>query len=120
MLSLAYENSHNLTKPISYPYPAVTLNIIGADASTPYYRQFASYALYHTLQTMGADNDFTVSNFALQNQVGAIAYKVVHVPPRAEWQQLIGGSSGGPSPRSTDNTPLPATLVARQASRLHS
>ncbi|KAI4177542.1 MAG: hypothetical protein LQ346_007669, partial [Caloplaca aetnensis] len=73
MLSLAYEDSNNLTEPISYPYPAITLSITGAEELTSYYRQFASYVLYHVLQTMSADNDFTVSNFTLQNQAGAIA-----------------------------------------------
>ncbi|KAL8918377.1 MAG: hypothetical protein Q9208_007396 [Pyrenodesmia sp. 3 TL-2023] len=119
MLSLAYEASNNQTDPVSYPYPAITLNITGADASTPYYRQFASYVLYHALQTMSADNDFTVSNFTLQNQAGAIACQVVLAPPSAEWQQLIGGFSGGLSPRNPHHTPLPATLETRQASRLY-
>ncbi|KAL8760620.1 MAG: hypothetical protein Q9184_003210 [Pyrenodesmia sp. 2 TL-2023] len=116
MLSLAYEDFDNLTDPISYPYPAVTLNITGVDVSAPYYRQFASYVPYHALQTMSADSDFTLSSFTLQNQDGATACKVVLAPPSAEWQQLIGGSTGGLSPRSPGSTLLPATLVTRQAS----
>ncbi|KAI4285967.1 MAG: hypothetical protein L6R38_000260 [Xanthoria sp. 2 TBL-2021] len=117
MLGLAYENSGNLTEPVSYAYPAITLNITGQDETTPYYRQFASYTLYHALQTMIADNDFTVSNFKLQNKAGTIACKVIIAPPSADWQRLIGGFSGGLSPRNPDHITLPV-LEKRQSFRL--
>lgn len=48
-LELAYEDFQNLADPVSYPYPAITLNITGVDDTSPYYRQFASYNLYHAL-----------------------------------------------------------------------
>ncbi|KAL8703603.1 MAG: hypothetical protein Q9201_003228 [Fulgogasparrea decipioides] len=118
MFSLAYEEPRNLTKPVSYTYPAITLNITGADEDSQYYRQFASYTLYHALEILVSSNNFSVSNFTLQNKAGGIACKVVLAPPSAEWQQLIGGSSGGLSPRSPRH-PLPAFLETRQAAQLY-
>ncbi|KAI4176946.1 MAG: hypothetical protein LQ343_000803 [Gyalolechia ehrenbergii] len=119
LINLAYGDSGNLTDPVSYPYPAITLNITGPDDSSPYYRQFASYTLYNALETMSSTKIFTVSNFTLQNKAGAIACKVILAPPSAEWQQLIGGSlSGGLSPRTPYHNSLPSVLKARQASRL--
>lgn len=64
---------------------------------------------------MSSRNDFTVSNFTLQNKAGTIACKVILAPPSAEWQQLLGSSSSGLSPR-TLRDPLPALLETRQAS----
>lgn len=116
LINLAYEDSSNLTDPVSYPYPAITLNITGADETSQYYRQFASYTLYHALQTLTLTKDLTVSNFTLQNKAGAVACKVVLAPPGALWQQLLGGSSGSSlSPRSTRHS-LPAVLEPRQSS----
>lgn len=115
MFGLAYEDSRSLTDPVSSTYPAIILNITGADEDSQYYRQFASYTLYHALETIIATNDSSVANFTLQNQVGAIACKVVLGPPSSEWQQLLGGSSGsGLSPRSPHHL-FPALLENRQA-----
>ncbi|KAL8726785.1 MAG: hypothetical protein Q9181_005924 [Wetmoreana brouardii] len=114
MFNLAYEEARNLTKPVSYTYPAITLNITGADEDSQYYRQFASYTLYHALETVISSRNFNVSNFTLQNKAGGIACKVILAPPSAEWQQLIGGSSGGLSPRSPCHF-LPTLLETRQA-----
>lgn len=119
MITLAYEDSGNLTDPVSYPYPAITLNITGAEDSSQYYRQFASFTLYNALQTMTASNDFTASNFTLQNKVGGVACRVVLAPPSADWQQLLGGFSGSLSPRSFTPHALPALLEPRQARRLY-
>ena len=101
MITLAYENSHNLTDPISYPYPAITLKIPSADESTQYYRQFASHTLYHALETMTASNNFTASKFTLQNKAGTVACRKLLGSPSAEWQQLIGSSSTALRPRDT-------------------
>ena len=118
LLTLAYEDSSNLTDPISYPYTAITLNISGADETSQYYRQFASYTLYNALQTLNSSNDFTASNFTLQNSAGAIACKVVLGPPSALWQEFLGGSIGGSlSPRSSRHS-LPSFLEPRQAARI--
>ncbi|KAL8814529.1 MAG: hypothetical protein Q9223_006256 [Gallowayella weberi] len=119
MLDLAYEPSRNLTPPISYPYPAITLKLTGGDATSQFYRQFATYTLYTALETMSSKNDFMASNFTMQNKAGGVAVRVVLAPPSAEWQQLIGGSSsGGLSPRSHAAHILPKMLETRQASRL--
>ncbi|KAL8684285.1 MAG: hypothetical protein Q9224_006465 [Gallowayella concinna] len=119
MLDLAYEDSRNLTSPISYPYPSITLNVTGGDATSQYYRQFATYTLYTALELMKSNNDFTGSNFTMQNKAGTIAVRVVIAPPCAEWQRLIGGSlSSGLSPRSSSGNLFPAILETRQASRV--
>lgn len=34
MINLAYQDSRNLTDPVSYSYPAITLNITSADESS--------------------------------------------------------------------------------------
>ncbi|KAL8872967.1 MAG: hypothetical protein Q9174_001501 [Haloplaca sp. 1 TL-2023] len=112
MLELAYEDSRNLTDPISHNYPTITLNITGYDDGQ-FFRQFASYTLYHALQTMIADNDYRVSNFTLQNDPGTIACKVIIAPPSADWQRLVGGFTGGISPRDANGF-QPAILEARQ------
>lgn len=65
---------------------------------------------------MTSSSNFTVSNLTLQNRSGSIACNAIFAPPSAEWQQLIGFSSNGLSPRSPHHT-LPAVLEARQASR---
>lgn len=117
MLGLAYEDARNLTDPISMTYPTLTINITGAEVNSQYYRQFSSYTLYHALETIISDNDTRTSNFTLQNKAGAVACKVVLAPPSAEWQQLIGGSSGVLSPRSL-HIPIPAIVDTRQT-KLH-
>ena len=114
MINLAYEDSRNLTDPVSYSYPGITLNITGADETSPYYRQFASYVLWQAIETMDAQNNFTTSNFTLQNKAGGIACNVIFAPPNALWQQIIGGSSGGLSPREHHQTDFPAVLETRQ------
>lgn len=117
LLNLAYDDSSKLTDPVSYPYPAITLNITGADENKPYYRQFASYTLYNALETMISTNNFTVSNFTMQNKAGTISCKVILAPPSAQWQQLTGSSSSsGLSPRSVlPKDTLPSILEARQS-----
>ncbi|KAL8768859.1 MAG: hypothetical protein Q9209_005040 [Squamulea sp. 1 TL-2023] len=117
MINLAYEDSQNLTSTATYPFPAITLKVTSADETGQYYRQFASYTLYHALQVMSSTNDFTTSNFTLQNKAGSIACKVILGPPSAEWQQLIGGSSTFISPRSHLHN-LPTLLETRQATRV--
>ncbi|KAL8676370.1 MAG: hypothetical protein Q9186_007102 [Xanthomendoza sp. 1 TL-2023] len=119
MLDLAYEDSRNLTSPVSYPYPSITLNVTGGDATSQYYRQYATYTLYTALETMKSKNDFTASNFTMQNKAGTVAVRVVIAPASAVWQQLIGGSlSSGLSPRSSSGNLFPAILETRQASRV--
>ncbi|KAL8787654.1 MAG: hypothetical protein Q9213_002085 [Squamulea squamosa] len=118
MINLAYEDSGNLTSAATYPYPTITLNVTGADETVQYYRQFASYTLYHALQVMSSTKDFTVSNFTLQNKAGTIACKVILGQPSAEWQQLIGGFSTPISPRSNHHN-LPTLLETRQAPRVY-
>ena len=93
----------------------MTVNITGGDDTSRFYRQFATYTLYHALQVLTAEQNVTVSNFTLGNDAGAVACRVVHAPASAEWQQLIGGFSGGLSPRHTAHT-LPAVLEPRQTS----
>ncbi|KAL9629430.1 MAG: hypothetical protein Q9204_005277 [Flavoplaca sp. TL-2023a] len=115
MIELAYEDSGNLTDPVSKSYAGMTVNITGADDTSPFYRQFATYTLYHALQVLTAEPNVTVSNFTLGNEAGAVACKVVLGPASADWQQLIGGFSGGLSPRHAAHT-LPAVLESRQTS----
>ncbi|CAL8583730.1 hypothetical protein XPA_009349 [Xanthoria parietina] len=63
---------------------------------------------------MPSTNNFTVSNFTLQNPAGSIASKVILAPPSADWQRLIGGFSGGLNPRHPFKHPLPTVLKTRQ------
>ncbi|KAL8657645.1 MAG: hypothetical protein Q9226_001707 [Calogaya cf. arnoldii] len=82
MLGLAYENYYNQTDPFSHFFFGITLKITGADDTMPFYRQFASYTLYHTLQTitaeiMTSEDIFTATNFTLQNKAGAVACRVI-------------------------------------------
>ena len=119
MLGLAYEDSSGLTGPTSYPYQGIVLNITGADESSQYYRQFASYILYHALDAMSSTDTFVISNFTLQDSAGVVACKVVYGPPNALFQQLIdsGITSGGTSPpRRTRRRArsLPELLNVRQ------
>ncbi|KAL6716079.1 hypothetical protein ACLMJK_005645 [Lecanora helva] len=113
MLNLAYEPSNNLTDPVSYPFVTITLNITGADAKAQYYRQYALYTLYHALETMTSTNDYTFSNFTLQNKAGSVACRVSFGDPSIEWQQLVGGFSGGLSPREIQQE-RPEILESRQ------
>ncbi|KAI4198973.1 MAG: hypothetical protein LQ350_004954 [Teloschistes chrysophthalmus] len=115
MLGLAYEESRNLTDPVFHSYPAMTLNITGVEEDSQYYRQFASYTLYHALETLTSSGDFTASNFTLQNKAGSVACRVVLGPRSADWQRLIGGSSIGLSPRSPSHNSLPSLLKTRQS-----
>ncbi|KAI4252585.1 MAG: hypothetical protein LQ352_004206 [Teloschistes flavicans] len=115
MLGLAYEDSHGLIDPVSNSYPAITLNITGAEEDSKYYRQFASYVLYHALDTLISTGDFTASKFTLQNKAGAVACRVILASPSAECQQLIGGCSGGVSPRNLSPSSLPSLLESRQS-----
>ncbi|KAI4103387.1 MAG: hypothetical protein L6R37_003826 [Teloschistes peruensis] len=119
MLGLAYEEPRNLTDPVSNSYPAITLNITGADDDSQYYRQFASYTLYHALETLTSTGDFTVSNFTLQNKAGSVACRVNLGPPSADRQRLIGGSSSALSPRSPSHHPLLSSLESRQSRSLN-
>ncbi|KAI4191171.1 MAG: hypothetical protein L6R41_000308 [Letrouitia leprolyta] len=120
LLDLAYDDSSKLTDPVFYPYPAITLNITGSDESSPYYRQFASYTLYNALETMITSNNFSVSNFTMQNKAGTISCKVILAPPSAQWQQLVGDSlANGLSPRALHHDQvLPSILAARQSGGL--
>ncbi|KAL9581353.1 MAG: hypothetical protein Q9212_003944 [Teloschistes hypoglaucus] len=93
----------------------MTLNITGAEEDSQYYRQFASYTLYHALETLTSSGDFTASNFTLQNKAGSVACRLFLGPPSANWQQLIGGSSNGLSPRNPSHSSLPSLLESRQS-----
>ncbi|KAL8976367.1 MAG: hypothetical protein Q9205_007609, partial [Flavoplaca limonia] len=115
MIELAYEDAGNQTDPVSKSYAGMTVNITGGDDTSRFYRQFATYTLYHALQVLTAEQNVTVSNFTLGNGAGAVACKVVLAPASADWQQLIGGFSGGLSPRHAAHT-LPAVLEPRQTS----
>ena len=118
MISLANKDSRNLTDPGSYTYPGIILNITGADEDTQYHPLFASYTLYHALEVMITETNLTASNFTLRNEAGTIGCKVVIARPGGEWQQLLGGSSGGVSARSP-RPALPVTLNKRQATHLN-
>ncbi|KAI4269475.1 MAG: hypothetical protein LQ337_007256 [Flavoplaca oasis] len=115
MIELAYEDSRNLTDPVSKSYAGMTVNITGPDDTAPFYPQFATYILYHALQVLTAEQNVTVSNFTLGNDAGAVACKIVLAPASADWQELIGGFSGGISPRHAPHA-LPAVLETRQTS----
>ncbi|KAL9638887.1 MAG: hypothetical protein Q9204_001334 [Flavoplaca sp. TL-2023a] len=115
MIELADEDSSNLTDPVSKSYAGMTVNITGPDDTAPFYRQFATYTLYHALQVLTAEQNVTVSNFTLENDAGAVACKVVLAPASADWQRLIGAFCSGLSPRHAAHT-LPAVLEPRQTS----
>ncbi|KAL8893316.1 MAG: hypothetical protein Q9192_005386, partial [Flavoplaca navasiana] len=115
MIELAYEDAGNQTDPLSKSCLGMTVNITGGDDTMPYYRQFATYTLYHALQVLTAEPNVTVSNFTLRNDAGAVACRVILAPASADWQRLIGGFSGGLSPRHAAHT-LPAALETRQTS----
>ncbi|KAL8851887.1 MAG: hypothetical protein Q9221_003210 [Calogaya cf. arnoldii] len=109
------------TDPFSHFFFGITLKVTGADDTTPFYRQFATYTLNHALQTMTAeiktpDNIFTSTNFTLQNKAGAVACRVIF---EAQQQAIGGFSGGGISPRDGGRhaLSLPALLEPRQASR---
>ena len=68
MLQLAYEDSRNLTFPVLYPSPAVTLNITGADNINPLLLPISKL---HPLSTMPSKQCASTTNFAASNSHAA-------------------------------------------------
>ncbi|KAL8690541.1 MAG: hypothetical protein Q9218_004039 [Villophora microphyllina] len=55
------------------------------------------------------------AKYTLQNKASAVVCKVILASASPEWQQLVGASSRGLSPRASSFNPLPAQIESRHA-----
>ncbi|KAL8889195.1 MAG: hypothetical protein Q9215_003494 [Flavoplaca cf. flavocitrina] len=96
MIELAYEDAGNQTDPVSKSYAGMTVNITGGDDTSRFYRQFATYTLYHALQVLTAEQNVTVSNFPPRSCKRRVATTHWRVSWRSKPTSCRAFSTSGP------------------------